>query len=209
MVSVPLVVPRLMLLETVKPLQARRVAGAEPPVAPKVIALVEGPAAPVVVPTLLTLRRTVPELTNKPPVNVFAPPNVNCEVELFCVTVPTLPPREPEILTVPVPVPELTMLPLLLFEPESVMLPLSVMLPPVPDTVMVYDPVAVAAGTVNASDDVPEPVMEVGVKEYVTPVGSPLTERETAESKPSRTVEVTVELPLLPCTIETEVAERL
>lgn len=43
----------------------------------------------------------------------------------------------------------------------------------------------------------------------MTPVGRPLTERVTAESKPSSTVEVTVEVPLLPCTIETDVADRL
>ena len=46
----------------------------------------------------------------------------------------------------------------------SVKVVVCVILPPVPDTVTVYDPVAVAAGTVNANDDVPEPVMEVGVK---------------------------------------------
>ena len=63
--------------------------------------------------------------------------------------------------------------------------------------------------TVKLSVEAPEPVMDVGLKVPVTPVGRPLTVKATAESNPSATVEVTVELPLLPCRMETEVAERL
>lgn len=63
--------------------------------------------------------------------------------------------------------------------------------------------------TVRLKVDDPEPVMEVGLKVPVTPVGKPLTVRATAESNPSETVDVTVELPLLPWRMETEVALRL
>jgi hypothetical protein len=57
--------------------------------------------------------------------------------------------------------------------------------------------------------DVPEPgaAMEVGLKLTVTPVGCPLADSATAELKPPETVVVMVELPLLPCTTETEVGE--
>ena len=51
---------------------------------------------------------------------------------------------------------------------------------------------------VRLNVDEPEPVMDVGLKVPVTPVGKPLTVKATAESNPSATVDVTVELPLLP-----------
>jgi hypothetical protein len=63
--------------------------------------------------------------------------------------------------------------------------------------------------TVRLKVDEPEPVIDVGLKVPVTPVGKPLTDKATAESNPSATVEVTVELPLLPWTMETDVADRL
>ena len=84
-----------------------------------------------------------------------------------------------------------------------------VMPPPTPDTVIVYVPAAVVEATVSDKVDVPEPVIEVGLKVPVTSVGRPLTDRATAESKPSTTEDVMVELPLEPCNMETEVADRL
>ena len=72
-------------------------------------------------------------------------------------------------------------------------------------------PVAVPEATVKVTVDVPEPVMDVGLKPTVTPVGWPDAVRATAESNPLATVEVIVEEPLLPCTTETAPgdAERL
>jgi hypothetical protein len=57
--------------------------------------------------------------------------------------------------------------------------------------------------------DVPEPgaAMDVGLKLTVTPAGWPLAVKATAEEKPPETVVVIVEVPLLPCTTETEVGE--
>ena len=59
--------------------------------------------------------------------------------------------------------------------------------------------------------DVPEPgaAMDVGLKVTVTPVGWPLADKATAESKPPETAVVIVELPLLPCTTETEAGEAV
>ncbi len=57
--------------------------------------------------------------------------------------------------------------------------------------------------------DVPEPgtAMDVGLKLTVTPAGWPLADKATAESKPPATVVVMVEVPLFPCTTETEAGE--
>ena len=87
----------------------------------------------------------------------------------------------------------------------------SLVAPEVPFTVMVYVPVAVEEATAIDIVEVPAPVMEVGLKVTVTPVGWPLAVRVTAESKPPVTVLVMVDVPELPCTTETEVgeAERL
>lgn len=63
------------------------------------------------------------------------------------------------------------------------------------------------APTVKVAVDVPVPVMEVGLKVTVTPEGCPEADRATAESKPPLTVLVIVEVPLLPCTTETEAGE--
>jgi hypothetical protein len=59
--------------------------------------------------------------------------------------------------------------------------------------------------------EVPAPVIEVGLKVTVTPVGWPVAVKEIAESKPSVTVLVMVEVPLFPCATVTEEgeAERL
>ena len=44
----------------------------------------------------------------------------------------------------------------------------------------------------------PAPVIEVGLKAAVTPVGNPLAASVTLELKPPVTVSVTVEVPVLP-----------
>lgn len=82
-----------------------------------------------------------------------------------------------------------------------------VVLPEVPVTVMVYVPVAVVEATVNVAVEVPAPVIEVGLKPTVTPVGWPLAVNATAESKPPVTELVMVDVPELPWTTETEVGE--
>jgi hypothetical protein len=71
--------------------------------------------------------------------------------------------------------------------------------------------VAVEEATVIVIVEVPAPVIEVGVNDTVTPVGCPLAAREIAESKLPVTVLVIVEVPELPCAIETDAgdAERL
>ena len=68
-------------------------------------------------------------------------------------------------------------------------------------------PVAVVEATASVNEDVPDPVIDVGLKVAVTPAGRPLAVRATAELKPSTTVLVIVELPLLPCTTETDAGE--
>jgi hypothetical protein len=57
--------------------------------------------------------------------------------------------------------------------------------------------------------EVPEPgaAMDVGLKLTETPAGWPLADKPIAESKPPETEVVIVEVPLLPCTTETEVGE--
>src|ERR1700730_16813538 len=59
--------------------------------------------------------------------------------------------------------------------------------------------------------EVPVPVIEVGLKVTVTPVGWPLALNTTAVLKPPVVVLVMVEVPELPCTTETAVglAERV
>ena len=77
----------------------------------------------------------------------------------------------------------------------------------VPVTRMLYVPVAVDEATVIVIVEVPVPVIEVGLKPMVTPVGWPVAVKETAESKPPVTALVIVEVPELPCTTDTEVGE--
>jgi hypothetical protein len=87
----------------------------------------------------------------------------------------------------------------------------STVLPDVPFTVIVYVPGAVDAATSIVMVEVPAPVIEVGLKLTVTPVGWPLADKEIAESNPPVTVLVMVEVPELPCATVTDVgeAERL
>lgn len=81
--------------------------------------------------------------------------------------------------------------------------------PPVPVTVIVYVPVAVVEATAIVIVEVPAPgaAIDVGLKVTVTPVGWPLADNATAELKPPETELVIVEVPLLPCTTETEPGE--
>lgn len=84
-----------------------------------------------------------------------------------------------------------------------------VMLSPVPAMVMVYVPVVVVEATVKVTTELPEPGAAMGLvpKPTVTPVGWPLALKVMAESNPPETVVVTVEVPLLPRTTETELGE--
>ena|ERR1700730_11905034 len=70
---------------------------------------------------------------------------------------------------------------------------------------------AVDGATVIVMVEVPAPVIEVGLKPMVTPVGWPVADNEMAELKPPVTVLVIVDFPKLPCPTETEAgeAERL
>jgi len=83
------------------------------------------------------------------------------------------------------------------------------MLSPVPVTVIGYVPVAVVEATAMVMIEVPEPGAAMGLvpKLTVTPVGWPVADRVIAELKPPETAVVIVEVPLLPCTTETEVGE--
>jgi len=56
-------------------------------------------------------------------------------------------------------------------------------------------PGAVDEATLMVIVEVPAPVIEVGLKVTVTPVGWPLADKEIAESNPSVTVLVMVEVP--------------
>ena len=82
MITVPAALAaRLTGLETVKVFPRRL---AEPPAeSPKVIGMVEGPAAPLMVPTLLIPATTTPRLIINPPVKVLAPESVSSDVALF------------------------------------------------------------------------------------------------------------------------------
>jgi len=79
---------------------------------------------------------------------------------------------------------------------------------PTPLTVIGYVPVAVVEATVMVMVEAPAPAaMDVGLKVTVTPVGWPVAERVTAESKPPEARIVIVDVPLLPCATEAEVGE--
>jgi hypothetical protein len=84
-----------------------------------------------------------------------------------------------------------------------------VMPPPVPVTVIVYVPAAVVEATAIFMVEVPEPgaAIDVGLNLTLTPVGWPVADKAIAESKPSETAVVIVEVPLFPRTTETEVGE--
>ena len=72
-----------------------------------------------------------------------------------------------------------------------------------------YVPAVVPAATANVNVDDPEPgaAIDDGLKLTVTPEGCPFADNATAELNPPLTVVEIVELPLLPCTTETELGE--
>jgi hypothetical protein len=72
-------------------------------------------------------------------------------------------------------------------------------------------PGAVVAATARVKVEVPAPVIDVGLKVGVTPVGCPVADKAMDESKPPVMAEVIVDVPLAPCATETELgeAERL
>jgi len=84
-------------------------------------------------------------------------------------------------------------------------------LPLVPVTVIGNVPVVAVEATVKVRVEVPAPVMGLVPKPAVTPDGRVDVVKVIAESKPFTTVLVIVDVPVLPCTTETELgeAERL
>jgi hypothetical protein len=68
-------------------------------------------------------------------------------------------------------------------------------------------PVAAVAPTVKVRTELPEAPIDVGEKAAVTPEGRPETDNVIVAPYPPKGVLVTVEAPLLPCTIETAVPE--
>jgi hypothetical protein len=84
-----------------------------------------------------------------------------------------------------------------------------VMPPPVPVTVMVEVPAVAVEATVKVSVELPEPgaAMDAGLNAAVTPVGRPDADNATAELNPPETVVVSVEVPVAPCAMETDVGE--
>ena len=79
---------------------------------------------------------------------------------------------------------------------------ISEMLPEVPVTIILYVPTTVDEPTVIVMVEVPAPVIEVGPKITVTPVGWPVADKEMPEAKPFVTVLVIVDVPEPPCTTE-------
>ncbi len=63
--------------------------------------------------------------------------------------------------------------------------------------------------TASVRVEVPDPgaAMDVGLRLAVTPVGAPEADKVIAELKPPATVVVIVDVPLLPCTTDTDVGE--
>ena len=86
---------------------------------------------------------------------------------------------------------------------------ISVMLPEVPVTLILYVPVAVDDPTVTVMVEVPAPKIEVGLKLTVTPVGWPDADKVMPESKPFVTVLVIVDVAELPCSSENIVGEAV
>ena len=118
--------------------------------------------------------------------------------------------KPPEIVVVIVEVPELPLATLIVVgealiakfgdvpvtDSETVVV--STVLPEVPVTVMRYVPVAVEEATVIVRVELPAPVIEVGLKLTVTPVGWPVADKLMTPLNPPVTVLVIVEWPELP-----------
>jgi hypothetical protein len=85
----------------------------------------------------------------------------------------------------------------------------SMVVPAVPLTVMVYEPATVVEATARVIEEVPAPEIEEGLKVTVTPAGAPDAVKATAVLNPPVTVLVMVELPELPCTTVTELGEAV
>lgn len=83
----------------------------------------------------------------------------------------------------------------------------STVLPEVPVTVIGYVPGVTVDPTVMLMVEPPVPVIDVGLKPTVTPVGCPLAVSVTAELNPPVTVLLMVVLPALPCWTDTEDGE--
>jgi hypothetical protein len=81
--------------------------------------------------------------------------------------------------------------------------------PPVPVTTIVCVPAATVEATAMVMVDVPEPgaAIVVGLKVTVTPAGTKRAESATAELKPPETAVLTVHVPVLPATTETDVGD--
>jgi hypothetical protein len=79
--------------------------------------------------------------------------------------------------------------------------------PPVPVMVIGKVPVGALLDTVSVKCDVPEPVIDAGLKLPVTSVGMPVADSATGESNPPETARVTTAYPLCPRSREPEVGE--
>ena len=86
---------------------------------------------------------------------------------------------------------------------------ISVMLPEVPVTLILYVPTTADEPTVIVMVEVPAPVIEVGLKVTVTPVGWPVADKEMRALKPFVTVLVIVDVAEPPCTTEAAVSEAV
>jgi hypothetical protein len=78
-------------------------------------------------------------------------------------------------------------------------------------TVIVEVPAAAVLAAVKVSVELPEPgaAIDVGLNAAVTPVGSPVAERDTAELNPPETVVEIVLVPLPPAATERLVGDAL
>ena len=85
----------------------------------------------------------------------------------------------------------------------------SLLLPPVPVTVMVYVPIELFESAVTVMVEVPEPgaAMDMGLKVTVTPFGWPAADKITAVSKPPEFGVVMVLVRREPLETESEVGE--
>ena len=79
------------------------------------------------------------------------------------------------------------------------MVTVSVVLPEVPVTLILYWPGAVVVATLIVASELPAPVIEVGLRVTVTPLGWPDTAKLIVDLKPLITVLVIVLLPEPPC----------
>ena len=70
-------------------------------------------------------------------------------------------------------------------------------------TVMVYGPVGVLLETASVSVELPPAVTDPGLKEAVTPGGSPLALSATVSGEPLITAVETLDVALPPCTADT------